>query len=82
MRSPSHSAVLNDWNFAGGLPGSTARIEAGQSESGRSLRVEPRYTIARVKGKEVQDISMRYWALLREGKWTRLSIVVVCECLG
>ena len=30
-RSPSHSAVLNDWSFAGGLPGSTARIEAGES---------------------------------------------------
>lgn len=28
MRRPSHSAVLNDWSFAGGLPGRTARIEA------------------------------------------------------
>lgn len=49
MRSPSQSAVLNDWSFAGGLPGSTARIEAGGSVEGRSLRLEPRYTIARLK---------------------------------
>lgn len=45
-RRPFQSAVLNDWSLAGGLPGSTARIEAVGSE-GRSLRSEPRYTISR-----------------------------------
>jgi hypothetical protein len=46
-RIPSHSVVLNDWSLAGGLPGSTARIEAVGSEVGRSLRSESHYTIAR-----------------------------------
>lgn len=47
MRKPSHSAVLNDWSFAGGLPGSTARIEAVGSGVGHSLRLKTRYNIAR-----------------------------------
>lgn len=33
MRKPSHSAVLNDWSFAGGRPGRTARIEAVVGET-------------------------------------------------
>lgn len=39
--------MLNDWSLAGGLPGSTARIEAVGWGEGRSLRSEERYTIAR-----------------------------------
>lgn len=39
--------MLNDWSLAGGLPGSTARIEAVGWGEGRSLRSDERYTIAR-----------------------------------
>ena len=48
-RRPSHSAVLNACSFAGGLPGSTARIEMVDSGLGRSLRSKTRYNIARSK---------------------------------
>jgi len=56
-RKPSQSAVVNDWSLAGGLPGSTARIEAVGSEVGRSLRSEPRYTMASSKRKEFSGVN-------------------------
>jgi hypothetical protein len=56
-RRPSQSAVVNDWSLAGGLPGSTARIEAVGSEVGRSLRSGTRYTISSFKTRDFRNES-------------------------
>ena len=58
-RRPSHNVVLKDWNFAGGLPGRTARIEAVMVESRRCVRRGEVYTIARSKRLTSSNITER-----------------------